>query len=298
MDTYRTILAAILVIASAPARSNGWFLNGLPSTYEVDSIEKTEETEAHWKAKICLKAFNRQNPGDQRQTLPTKKSEGEIQPEFFKKPANRAALLVDWQPIAKAKIHWFDSSFTTFDNGGIKDIETKVSSVIFQPDFKGYKVCSWIPFEKKHPYSYVREKLTSKVPIGIVGWQSDFVLEFYKAGKNTGSSRYATREILTPVFGDVGPLGNDFSNDIKDIFNQINVINMLLIADDSIEAKTIEEFMKVRDLRSKKKRIQEECGAMPDGKLLLVEFIDDVRHCLDNGLFSDKNRVFPSESRF
>lgn len=269
-----------LLVPAGNAALASWLLFDLPSTYEVASINKVATgPQGEWQAEICFRAYNRMNPGDMVLNIPTKKSDDEITPDFFKSDIDDATLRVDWAPIARAKIHWFDSSFVTYDNGRPRPVDTTVQRDSFGMGYKGYRICSRLPFEDKYPLSYIKQKLSHKLPVGLVVWQADFVIEYFYKKKQMGSQRYRSTDILTPVFGSIPLSGRTFTKDVKEVFRQVNIMSLLNIADDTIEASSIEEFMRVKELRHTKKRIQKSCGAMPTGKLELTEFMEEIRKC-------------------
>lgn len=272
-------MVALLVPFQGKANSS-WLLFDLPSTYELSSMKEIAKSKnGQWQAELCFKTYNRSNPGDMVLNIPTKKSDNEINSDFFVSDIDEATFRVDWTPVAKAQIHWFDSSFAAFDNGKPRPVETTITRDTFGMGFKGYKICSRLPFEDKYPLSYLKKKLNHKIPVGLVVWQSDFILDYFYKKKKMGSQRYRSKDILTPVFGSIPFADRSFTADVKDVFRQVNMVSMLKVADEAIEADSIEEFMRVKELRHKKKRIQKSCGALPTEELELGKFAEELRYC-------------------
>lgn len=278
---HNVLLVMMALLLPSQGRADaGWLLFDLPSTYELSSIKEIAKSKnGQWQAELCFNTYNRSNPGNMILNIPTKKSDSEINTDFFVSEIDEATFQVDWAPVAKAHIHWFDSSFTAYDSGKPRPVETTITRDTFGLNFKGYKICSRLPFEDKYPLSYLKKKLNQKIPIGLVVWQSDFVIDYFYKKKKMGSQRYRSKDILTPVFGSIPMAYRAFTEDVKDIFRQANMVSMLKVADEAIEVDSIEEFMRIKELRHKKRRIQDTCGAIPSDTLELNEFAVELRFC-------------------
>lgn len=274
------LLTMMALLFSSQGWAKSWLLYDLPSTYELNSIKEiANRKNGEWLAEICFQTYNRLNPGDMVLNIPTKKSDNEIDTDFFFSDIDKATFRVDWAPVAKARLHWFDSSFATYDNGKPRPVETTVTRDTFGMGFKGYEICSRLPFEDKYPLSYLKKKLSHKIPVGLVVWQSDFVIGYFYKNKKMGSQRYRSKDILTPVFGSIPLADRPFTDDVKDVFRQVSIVSMLKVADEAIDADSIEEFMRIKELRRKKKQIQKSCGSLPTESIELTVFTEELRYC-------------------
>lgn len=248
-----------LLSISTTGMGNTRYLSALPTRFVVDSIAKeVAKTDTRWMLDVCLKVYNPSLWGSRVPPIPSKKKEGDISKTLFKDGSSRAGIRVDWSPLEMQPIQWLDGSFVKFDNGEQKKVRYVWRRTTFIPDYEGYEVCASIPFEKKYSFEYIKKKLSTKFVLGLIEWESSFYLDRI-VGDVIASSYFFKGSSLTLPIVSLHSIGSQGSK-ISDLYESANVINMLRLADDTIDVGSIEEFMEIKKLRENHLKMVKDCG--------------------------------------
>lgn len=268
------ILIAGIIVSGNNLNAESWFLDALPTRVKVSSVsEKPHPKGGLWTLEICLKAYNPILVGDYTPTMPTKKAEGHPTKSIFTNSNSKASLSLDWSKMAHAKIQWFDSTFTEFDSGKPKEVEYRWSRTHYLPDNKGYLVCADIPFEVKYKYTYIQKKLSSQFVLGLIHWPADFYLQRHENDKIVDSYFFEKSQQTNAIIGIA--LHSGIGEAVSDLYESLNIIGMLRIADNTINVDNIDDFMQVKELRDRQNRLLKECG-MRTQPVLSTDVLKDV----------------------
>lgn len=256
----KTLLGSFLLVAlSTTSFGDSRYLSALPTRFIVDSFtKKPAPTEDRWLLDIHLKVYNPWLWGQRVPPLPSKKKEGEITKAPFKSGSSHAGIRVDWSPMERQPLQWLDGTFSKFDNGEPKNVRYVWRSTTFNPDYEGYEISASIPFENKYSFEYVKKKLSTKLVLGLVQWDSSFYLDRFENNAVADSYFFKAAPLTLPIVSlkSIDSQGSE----ISDLYESANIINMLRAADETIDVDSIEEFMEIKRLREKHYKLMKDCG--------------------------------------
>lgn len=278
-NSMKAILYCLLMLfVSTVSIGNPRYLSALPTRFVVDDISKeTARREDRWILNLCLKVYNPSLWGSRVPPIPSKKKEGDISKTLFKDGSSRAAIRVDWSPLEMQPIEWLDGSFVKFDSGEQKKVRYVWRSTTFIPDYEGYEVCASIPFENKYSFAYIKDKLSTKFVLGLIGWKTSFYLDRIEGGEIASSYFFKGSSLTMPVIS--LQASDSQGSDISDLYESANMINMLRLADDTIDVDSIEDFMEIKRLRESQSKMMKDCGFQTQ-KVFSIDSLNNMsKHC-------------------